>query len=402
MKNGPYDELSELKKPNKFDILDRMLFNPLFGKSKIYVFDVKNEVFDVYDQVNHCFKTTKLDKYIDPVLYIIPDKSNSNSYLAPAKEYIDENNEFHKSYPANIGLFGNKNLIFDLIKSQDKSLSRLLITESNKLRNALVTSTIEIKEDYTYIVCFVSEILFKSPTIVIKGTEKDLEIILNNIEDWLFDGIPVRFNDNYFELGIETTTVNGKEMPITQVWENVNNIVDASLSETIYINPYGDVCRYVNKDTGITMEIEDGDFGNEIVKIFVDNILVYKYQMGDSIRQPITEEFMQQMLEEGIYRKDPETNNFYIDDIKGNRVITISFDNNEILVKGPEDGKRFLGIVTEHDMQFFSKKITVMQNATCYTDTFTLVDNGVVYYSDYNEHDYLYYRDIFGIPYLRQ
>lgn len=379
------------------EIAERMLFNNLFDDSKIYVFDTMDEEMEVYDSVNHAIKKTEEGDS----LFIIPGKKSYNTNINPNDSFTDENGMTHKIYETNMNLWNNKNVIFDFIRDKDGK-AQFVVSESNKLRGSAAVSTVEIGQNYRYIITFVSDILFKSPILVIKGNEKDVHTLLDNIEYWILDGNLGRIlKEDSYVLTPDTTSINGDQMGITPIWQNITNIIESAANEVIEVNAYNEVVFYYNSLTHIKMEAEDDENGNIVTSIFVDDTLIYKSVKDSFERESINEEFMQQMVEQGIYRRDPENDAFYIDDEDGKNNILITITDNQIRVIGPEEGSRFQAIVTSKDMQFFSKGLTVMQNAYTYCDTFTFATESVVYYSDYSK-DYLYYRDIFGVPYLKQ
>ena len=102
------------------------------------------------------------------------------------------------------------------------------------------------------------------------------------------------------------------------------------------------------------------------------------------------------MVEQGIYRRDPETDEYYVKDKSDKRILTIKLDEQGIHVLAD----KFKADLNDSSLRFFTENgFNMYEDNSMYIDSFTYVEDVIMYYNDYSS-DGLYCRDIFGVPYL--
>ena len=362
---------------SKNQIVGRMLFNPLFKDPKLFVYDVENQ--ELSGPMDIYYADKDYNGY-----YISAVKFEKDFYkLVKPSRYEDT-----MIFAADVDSTSNKNITFEV----DKNI--LTVVESNKLRSSVIKTIVELDKysEMKYILVFVSDCLFASPMIGVESY-RHLKDIANDLHEWLaYGNITDKFGDAF------KSFIGDQGIDVIQSHQSIANLFNTSMNENIFINEYGDVISYANKDIGIKMITEVlEDSGLICTKIFIDNVLIYQAETDGYTRISVNEEFLQNQIERGIYRKDPETDEYYVEDKSGKKVLVISITKESIQFQYP--GKKFMATITSDHMQVVSESISVYMDANSYNDPFTYIDNGTIYYSDYSE-DYMYIRDVFGVPCL--
>lgn len=400
----------------KAKVAKRMLFNPLFGKACAYVYDCKDRILSKVKLLD-CMKFESDGES----LVIVPDLSGLDSFKK-GKVFVDEGITFD----LNNQLWVNKNAYLNI--NLKENLFEL--NEVNKLRMSYVKSSMKINDDYRYIVIIFTEILFKSPTFIIKENDRakdNLEFLLNNLERALLDsGYPtdktsmntILGNDFINGLEAENVLVNGQQTSVNPINKNIANIMEAAGREEIIIDPEsGEVIEYHNTDTNIHMYKKGGKITVCFSYCKINNvpyyIKLYEKELSKDLKgqhvyldsKYLTESGFYKLVDEGMWivpKPEFDKDNKLADD----EVMTITHETNDygndvftVNCKQFSSSEEFMQ-QTIFNSKHFNSMYRRLTDEEHYTDIFTHVDTGIIYYNDLSS-KYLYYRDVFGIPYLR-
>ena len=346
---------------------------------------------------------------VDTVTYNI--KKFANRFSIATNKWYDKFDNMIKplrtdgkvSFVGDAKYSSNKNITFEY----EEESNTLTIIESNKIKQSLAKTVIELSDDtIDWIAVFSAESMFVSPAIGVRGGFDNIKLLTDNLEEWLvYDGISS--DNSIFVLNIaKEITINDAKLDVIPTRENIDNVFMASASETIIPDDYGDVIYYESSYLGIKMIATRVGEGKVETTITLGGTIIYRATTDGHMRLPITKELLDEFCNLGIYKKEEDRNVYYVEnesiEEENKRILEISIEGDTVNITTPNrvmNDRGIMATMTPTNLQFVSKYVSASQTPDSYVDTFTFAKYGVLYYNDLSD-DYLYCRDVFGVPYL--